>query len=332
MPSRRIGTNPRLLLNGSFWRSLSLAVAVASLPVAAHARTRGGHGGGGGTATPTALSCGSASMSAAGSDSCTVTVSVAASRGLSVALSSNNSLVQVPASVTVGRGSTSAAFTANVAAFSGTQTVILTASAGGASTTFAIRLSSAGTPAISLESPTVAFGDVAVKTTATQSLVLTSSGSAPLTVQGASVTGSGFSVSGISFPVTLNPSQTAALQLQFDPSVAGAATGSVKITSNASNTPTATVGLSGTGTSSSYQVALAWTAPANSADPVAGYKVFRSPSDSSSYQLLNTSVDSSTSYADSSVQSGSSYSYYVESVDASGVTSVPSGVFTVSIP
>lgn len=302
---------------------------------AAHARNSGGHGSGhGGGATVSALSCSSGSLSAAGSDTCTVALSAAAgSGGLPVTLSSNSSLVRVPSSVTVGRGSTSAGFTARISAFSGTQTVLLTATAGGASTTFAIQLSaSAGTAALSLQSTSVAFGDVAVNTAATQSVVLTSSGTAPLTISGASVTGTGFSGPGMSLPVTLNPSQSATLQLQFDPSAAGSATGSVTLSSNASNAARVTIALSGTGTSSSYHVALAWNAPGSSPDPVAGYNVYRAASGSSSYQLMNPAVDAQTAYTDSAVQSGSSYTYYVESVDAGGVTSAPSNVISVSVP
>jgi hypothetical protein len=271
-------------------------------------------------------------MSAAGADGCTVSLSGTASwRGAQVTLSSSSSLVTVPASVTIRRGGTTAGFTATVSAFSGTQTVLLTATAGGASTTFAIQLS-AGTAAITLQSTSIAFGSVALNTPATQSLALTSSGTAPLTISAASVAGSGFSGSGLAFPVTLNPGQTANLQLQFDPTVAGAATGSLTVSSNASNTPTATIALNGTGTAGSYQVGLAWDAPANSTDPVAGYNIYRAPSGSSSYQLLNSSADAQTAYTDTTVQSGSSYSYYIVSVDASGAESGPSNTISMSIP
>jgi len=48
--------------------------------------------------------------------------------------------------------------------------------------------------------------------------------------------------------------------------------------------------------------------------------------------LLNGSVNTTTSYTDTGVQSGSSYTYYVESVDAQGNPSGPSNTATVSIP
>jgi fibronectin type 3 domain-containing protein len=55
-------------------------------------------------------------------------------------------------------------------------------------------------------------------------------------------------------------------------------------------------------------------------------------SGSSTYTLLNGSVDTLTSYVDSTVQNGTTYDYEVESVDASGVTSAPTSPLPVAIP
>jgi fibronectin type 3 domain-containing protein len=65
---------------------------------------------------------------------------------------------------------------------------------------------------------------------------------------------------------------------------------------------------------------------------VAGYNVYRTPSGSSSYQLLNSSVVTQAAYVDSSVQSGQTYNYIVKSVDASGNTSIPSNMASAVIP
>jgi fibronectin type 3 domain-containing protein len=77
---------------------------------------------------------------------------------------------------------------------------------------------------------------------------------------------------------------------------------------------------------------LSWDAPTSSPDPVAGYNVYRSPSGASSYQQLNSSVVTQTTYVDTTVQAGQNYDYIVESVDASGVTSVPSNMADVVVP
>jgi fibronectin type 3 domain-containing protein len=77
---------------------------------------------------------------------------------------------------------------------------------------------------------------------------------------------------------------------------------------------------------------LTWDAPTTSTDPVAGYNVYRSPSGATSYQELNTSAITQTSYVDTAVQAGQAYDYIVESVDASGVTSTPSNMASVTMP
>jgi fibronectin type 3 domain-containing protein len=138
-------------------------------------------------------------------------------------------------------------------------------------------------------------------------------------------------MSGVNFPVTLNPNQTASLNLQFDPPSTGSMTGTVTLSSNASNGGTSSISLSGTGTASSYQVDLAWYAPTGSSDPVAGYNVYRATG-SGSYARLNSSPSTSASWTDTTVQNGQTYNYEITSVDASGVESVPSSSSSVSIP
>jgi len=178
----------------------------------------------------------------------------------------------------------------------------------------------------------VAFGNVNVNSAATQLLTLSSTGTAAVVVSAAAVTGTGFSVSGATFPLTLNPGQTATLNVQFDPTAAGAASGQLTLTSNSSTGSSTVIALSGTGVATAYTVNLTWDAPTSSPDPVAGYNVYRSPSGAGDYQQLNSSAVTQTAYADTTAQNGQNYDYIVESVDASGITSVPSNVATLSIP
>jgi hypothetical protein len=183
-----------------------------------------------------------------------------------------------------------------------------------------------------MASSNVAFGNVKLNTPATQTVLLTSSGTAPLTISGATVQGTGFTMSGMTTPVTLNPGQTAVLSLQFDPTAAGADAGTVTISSNAASGKTATIALSGTGTAAtSYEVQLNWAAPNSSGDAVTGYNVYRA-ANGGSYQKLNSSVNQPTTYTDSSVQVGTTYTYEVTSVDASGVESAASNVYLAAIP
>jgi len=279
------------------------------------------------------LSCSSGSMVGAGADSCTVTLNTAAAGGgFAVNLASNNSAVAVPATVTVAGGATTGSFTAAVSAVSSAQTATLTASAGGVAKTFVLQLG-AGVPTLSINATSITFGNVNLNSPATQSLILTSTGAAAVTVSAATVIGTGFNISGAGFPITLKTNQTATLSVQFDPTGTGSASGTLTIVSTSLTSPIAIIGLSGTGVAGvAHQVSLSWDAPTNSPDPVAGYNVYRSPDGASTYQQLNTAVVTQTTYVDTAIQDGQTYDYIVESVDASGVTSFPSNMAAVPIP
>jgi hypothetical protein len=282
-------------------------------------------------ASLSALSCSSGTVTGAEKDTCTATLTAAApTGGLKVSLSRNDSAVTVPTGVTVPAGASSAHFTATVSSVTTSQTATLTGSAGGSTKSYALHLK-AYEPALTLQSTSVSFGDVTLKTPSTQTVTLTSSGTAPLTISTGTVAGTEFSLSGMSFPVTLNPGKTATLYIEFDPITAGATTGTVTLTDNAS-AGKATVALAGTGESAAYEVNLTWDAPSSSAKPVVGYDIYRAVSGSSSYQLLNSGVNDPTSYADTTVATSAAYQYYVTSVDASGNQSAPSNIFSVTIP
>ena len=277
-----------------------------------------------------ALSCSSGSMTGAGSDTCTVSLSAAApSGGLSVSLASSNKAVTVPASVSVPANATSAGFSATVAAVSSAQSATLTATASGVSKTFALQLGTASGSTLSINASSISFGSVALNTPSTQSVTLTATGTGAITVSSASVSGTGFSLSGAKFPMTVNPGTPATLSVQFDPTSSGAASGQLIIANSSSNNANATISLSGTG--ATLQIALNWDAPSSSSDSIAGYNVYRAVSGSSSYAVVK-SGNTQTSYTDSSVKSGTTYQYYVTSVDSSGDESTPSNTATVAVP
>jgi fibronectin type 3 domain-containing protein len=82
---------------------------------------------------------------------------------------------------------------------------------------------------------------------------------------------------------------------------------------------------------SQYQVDLSWNPPTSGAS-VAGYNVYRSAGNPSSFQLLNSYIDTQTGYSDSTVASGETYDYEVKSVSSTGQESSPSNITTVTIP
>jgi hypothetical protein len=189
----------------------------------------------------------------------------------------------------------------------------------------------AATPQLLVSAKSLPFGDVPVGSTATLSVTLTSSGTAPVLVSSVALAGAEFSDSGATFPVTLNPNQSVTLKVQFDPTTAGAATGTLTISSNSTTGSAAQVSLSGNGTAVQHQIDLSWDAPSSSADPVAGYNIYRS-TNGGAFTKLNGSPDSQVTYTDGAVQSGSTYMYEVKSVDASGVESSASNQITLPVP
>ena len=78
-------------------------------------------------------------------------------------------------------------------------------------------------------------------------------------------------------------------------------------------------------------VQLNWNAPNSPSDTIVGYNVYRAMN-GATYELLNGTLNASTSYTDGAVQSGSAYNYYVESIDAAGDSSGPSNLTSVAVP
>ena len=219
-------------------------------------------------------------------------------------------------------------------AATGTLSILSNSSTG---STIAVSLNGTGAgatanPVLTLSPTSLNFGSIAVGTPITQSVTLTSAGKSAVTVSAESLTGAGFTVSGATFPVTLNPTIAIKVQVQFDPTVVGTAAGTLTFKSNSATGSSSVVTLSGTGAAVQHQVTLNWSAPASSPVPVSGYNVYRAAAGSTSFLLLNASADAQTSYIDQNVQAGSSYSYYVKSVDSAGVESVPSNQVSVTVP
>ncbi len=220
-------------------------------------------------------------------------------------------------------------FTANIASLSTARTAIVTATLGGISKSFKISLVPATTTvaAMSVNAGSIGFGSVALNTLVAQSETITSTGTAPLTVNSAAVSGTGFTISSAALPATLNPGQSLTLQVQFDPTSAIAYAGQLTIGSSVS---TSIIPLSGTG--APHQVELSWNSTISSGNPIVGYNVYRALSGSSSYGRLNAGVETAPTYTDSTVQSGSIYNYIVKSVDSMGTESAPSNTAIVTIP
>ena len=284
-----------------------------------------------GTGVPvlSGLTCNQPSISGAGTDSCLVNLNgTATGSGFVVGLSSDNSSISVPSSVTIPSGSMSASFAATATSVSTNQTANLTATAVGITKTYALQISAA-VPTLTVNASSVPFGNVVVNSAASQSITLTSAGNSAVVISAISTTGAGFSTSGVTLPLTINAGQTATLSIQFKPTAAGNFTGQITITSNSSN---GSLSLGVTGTGFVHQVELNWSEPASGSDPAVSYNVYRVVSGVLSYTKINALPVTSPTYTDGTVAAGSTYNYYVTSVDSAGKESVPSNITQVSVP
>jgi fibronectin type 3 domain-containing protein len=170
---------------------------------------------------------------------------------------------------------------------------------------------------------------VTVGSSRTQTGALTAGASA-VTISSASWNGQGYSVNGISFPITLTAGQNVPFTVTFTPQVSGTSSGSISFISDASNSPTRET-LTGTGTQSLlHSVDLSWD-PSLSA--VVGYNIYRGTMFGGPYpSKLNSSPQPGTSFVDNTVLSGTTYYYVATSLDANSVESSYSNQLTMVIP
>lgn len=157
--------------------------------------------------------------------------------------------ITTPLTLTPGQTATYTAQFAPTAAGSASGQITFTSNASNSPATVALAGTGVAATVLQLTaSPTsIGFGNVNVGSTATQSVAITNTGNANVTISQITPSGSGFSGSGITVPLTLAAGQSANYTAQFAPTAAGSATGQISFVSNATNSPT-TVSLSGTGT------------------------------------------------------------------------------------
>jgi hypothetical protein len=237
--------------------------------------------------------------------------------------------LSVPSTVAAGSSVTFNAVFAPTATGSLPGTVNIVSNAANSPTTVALSGTGvAATKTLSFSAPTLAFGNVNIaSTTATLSETITNTGNSSVQISAITVSGTGYSLNGAG-AVTLNPSQTFTFSVIFDPSAAGAVSGSITVTSNASGSP-GTITLTGTGVQAvAHTVALTW----NVSSSVAGFNVYRSTTSGGGYVKINGSLVPSMNYTDSAVQNGATYFYVTTAVDGSGNESTFSNEASAAVP
>lgn len=195
--------------------------------------------------------------------------------------------------------------------------------------TVALSGSAATAGVLSAGSASMSFGSVALGSSSAQSETVANSGGTAIAVSQVSVTGAGFSTSGLTLPLALAPGQNFTFGVAFAPASAGTASGAVTMISDASD-PSLSIPVSGSAPAAAlHGVSLTWTA---STSQVAGYNVYRGTQSGGPFATINAAISASTAYNDTSVQSGQTYYYMITAVSSSGAESGYSNEIQTAIP
>lgn len=286
-------------------------------------------------ATPSTAAFGNVSTGT--SNSQTITISNGGSASLTISSVSvtgagfNISGINAPLTIAAGKNTTFNAVFAPITAGAVSGSIMIANNSSNPS--MSIPLSGTGvasTKVLGLSTTSLSFGNVNVGSSNSLSVALTNNGNANVTISSLGVSNGTFTASGVSAGEMLTPNQSVTVTVQFAPSAAGAVSGTVTISSDATNSP-ASINVSGTGVAATpHTVALAWTA---STGTVSGYNVYRGTTPSGPYPTkLNSSLVGSVQFTDNTVTSGQTYYYVVTAVDSNNVESTFSNQATAIIP
>jgi hypothetical protein len=192
-------------------------------------------------------------------------------------------------------------------------------------------------PALAISPASINFGTRSIKTSTSQSAILTNTGNISLSIGSISVANPVFSVSGISKGVTLSPGQKLEFQVSFHPTATGKTADTISLDSSAGATPVklAVAGSASNSSTStpaaapSHSVTLDWTDNNASAK---GYHVYRSEMSGGPFSRINPGELEATTYKDSEVVGGAHYFYVVTAVGEGGPESAYSNEVSVEIP
>src|SRR5258708_3979410 len=174
-----------------------------------------------------------------------------------------------------------------------------------------------------------AFGNVRIGTSTSFSFKLTNTGHKKLYVFSKSIQGRAFSFGHFPLPVTSPAGRSIPVTIRFKPNAAGTASGKAGFISNAVNSPTV-VQLTGTGIApGSHRTDLSWH-PGDA--HAVGYNICRGTVHGGPYHQINTALDASTNYTDSTVVAGSTYYYVATEVNGQGHQSAYSQEVRAIIP
>ncbi len=215
-----------------------------AIPLSATGVTPGALG-----ANPTGLSFGSLIVGSKQSLSETVTNTGGSSVTISqVGISGTGfslSGITAPLTLTAGQSATFSATFTPLSAGSATGNITITSNASNPTLTIPLAGTGVAAGALGSSPSSLSFGNVIVGSNQSLSETLTNTGASSVTISQVGISGTGFSLSGITTPATLTAGQSATFSVTFTPQSAGSGVGSLTVTSSASN-PTLTIPLSGT--------------------------------------------------------------------------------------
>ena len=207
---------------------------------------------------------------------------------------------------------------ASIASNAANKTLTMTFSGTGVADTRAI----AATPA------SLTFGNENLGRSNTLPVTLKNTGNSRVTLSGVTITGSGIITSAVTGTI-IAPGQTTTLDVTFAPKTAGTIRGSVKVASNATNSPaTITIGGEGIATTT-HSVELSWAASTSAG--IVGYNVYRAIG-TGGYSKLDSSLVTGLKYTDVTVAAGTTYKYAVTAVDSLGLESAYSAPTSATVP
>jgi hypothetical protein len=160
---------------------------------------------------------------------------------------------------------------------------------------------------------TMNFGTVQLGLSASQSGTL-SAGASQITVSSASSSSAEFTFGGLSFPLIIAAGGNQGFTVTFTPQASGTASAALSFLDE-NGIPLAVETLTGTGiVSTNHSVELSWTA--STSHNVVGYNIYRGNQSGGPYVKINSSLDSKTSYTDTSVTGDNTYYYVTTAVNS----------------
>lgn len=176
-----------------------------------------------------------------GGTSLTISAATAVGAGFSL-----NGLA-LPLTLAAGQSTSFTVLFSPTASGAASGSVNLTSSASDSSLSIPLTGKGVTAGALAANSPTLAFSNVQVGNSASLSETLTNTGGSTVTISQANLSGAGFSISGLALPLNLTANQSVTFTATCTPTSAGAASGSLSVASNASNS-LLNIALSATGT------------------------------------------------------------------------------------